>query len=73
MQETPSILCDKLQHEIRKPYGPSVVGMRLQLLCKQRNNGTSTRIAKFTWHDVGEFVILIMLFRFVCLSVGNVV
>jgi len=46
--KAPSILRDKLQHEARKHYGPSEVVMRLQLLRKQSNTGTSTRLAKFT-------------------------
>ena len=38
---------DKLQHEARKPYRCSEVAMRLHLLRKHWNSGTSTRLAKF--------------------------
>jgi len=44
-----STVTSKLQHEVRKHYGPSEVVMRLQLLRKQNNTGTTTRLAKFTW------------------------
>jgi len=49
IQKPPSILRDKLQHEARKHYGPSEVVKQLQLLRKQSNTCTSTRLAKFTW------------------------
>ena len=48
IQKPPSILCAKLQHEARKHYSPSEVAMRLQLLCKHSNTGTTTRLGMFT-------------------------
>jgi len=43
----------------------------MQLLRKQSNTGTSTRLAKFTWAWCWRVCEIILLYTFVCLSVGH--